>query len=204
MILFFDTETSGLPHRHLPHDHPNQPHLVQLACILTSDGKDIRGAVNMIVRPDGRYQIPKGASDIHGITTEMAEESGVTLSVAVAAFLSLRTRAKKIVAHNLSFDEGILATAISRSNGLKMAQLDAMPVDRACTLEMAEPILKLAPTKKMVAAGFGNRFKKPNLSECVRAFFGEELSGAHSAMVDAEACMRVYFHIVSGGGLIQS
>lgn len=203
MILFFDTETTGFSHKHLPHDHPNQPHLVQLACVLTPDGKDIRGAVNLIVRPEGRYQIPRGSVDVHGITTEKAEESGVTNSVAVAAFLSLRSRATKIVAHNLPFDESIMNTAMSRAVGLKAPQLGSVPVQRDCTCELAEPVLKLPPTEKMIAAGFGHKFKKPNLGECVMGFFGEKLEGAHSAMVDAYACMRVYFHIANGGTLYQ-
>jgi hypothetical protein len=38
MILFFDTETNGLTLNDQPASHPAQPHLVQLAAILTEDG----------------------------------------------------------------------------------------------------------------------------------------------------------------------
>jgi hypothetical protein len=39
MILFFDTETSGLWRRDLPEDHQDQPHLVSLAAQLCDDEK---------------------------------------------------------------------------------------------------------------------------------------------------------------------
>jgi hypothetical protein len=41
VILFFDTETSGLWRRDLPEDHQDQPHLVSLAAQLCDDEKVI-------------------------------------------------------------------------------------------------------------------------------------------------------------------
>ena len=61
-----------------------------------------------------------------------------------------------------------------------------------CTKEAATPVLKLPPTPKMVRAG-RTHFKSPNLAECVRHFFDEDLLGAHDAMVDVRVCKRVYF-----------
>ena len=30
-------------------------------------------------------------------------------------------------------------------------------------------------------------------------FFGEEISGAHDALVDTRACARVYYHLLDNG-----
>lgn len=196
MILFFDTETTGLVQFSLPHDHPSQPHLVQLGCVLTEDDGTIRATLDLIVRPSG-YVIPRTASDIHGITTEIAERCGVPLVLAVSALMNLGVRADRIVAHNLPFDERVMTTAIQRTGRQPTLQL---PTQRACTLEMAEPILKIPATAKMVAAGYGHKFKKPNLGECYEYFFGEKLQGAHSAIIDAQACAKIYFRMTRGAG----
>lgn len=199
MIIFCDTETTGLYQFSLPHDHPSQPHLVQLGCILADDDGRTVQTIDLIVRPEG-YAIPDAAAAVHGITTEIAERVGIPLTIAVAAFVHLRSKADTIVAHNLVFDEKIMATAIYRTG--KTITL-ATPLNRACTLEMAEPILKIPATPRMIAAGRANQFKKPNLGECYRYFFGEELKGAHAALADAQACARIYFAMkqlaVTGG-----
>jgi DNA polymerase-3 subunit epsilon len=64
-----------------------------------------------------------------------------------------------------------------------------------CTQALSTPILKLPPTAKMIAAG-RRHYKSANLGEAYRHFTGQELAGAHQAMVDVQACMAVYFAIV--------
>jgi len=149
----------------------------------------------MIVKPEG-YQIPKTASDVHGITTETALRCGLPLVLVVGVFVNLRAKADIIVAHNLPFDERVMATAIHRT-GRKVSL--PVPVQRFCTMEMAEPILKIPATPRMVAAGRANQFKKPNLKECYKFFFDEELAGAHNAIIDAGACAKVYFQMKRTG-----
>ena len=59
-------------------------------------------------------------------------------------------------------------------------------------------VVNLPPTEKMRAAGF-DKPKPPKLEECIRHFFNEELGGAHDAMIDLDACRRVYIHLASVG-----
>lgn len=199
MILVFDTETTGFVQSSLPHDHPAQPHLVQLGALLMEDDGTPLQSIDLIVRPEG-YAIPDAAAAVHGITTEIAERVGIPLIVVVGTFLHLRSKADTIVAHNLPFDERIMKTAIYRTG--KLVTLPS-PVSRLCTLEMAEPILKIPATAKMLAAGRASQFKKPNLGECYRYFFNEEIKGAHTALADAQACARVYFAIIRGTPPVQ-
>ena len=71
-ILFYDTETTGLPDRKAPSDSPGQPHLVQIAAVLVDpETLEVLGRMNRIVAPDD-WTISKEVSAIHGITHERA------------------------------------------------------------------------------------------------------------------------------------
>lgn len=72
-ILFFDTETTGLPiNWNAPvSDLNNWPRLVQLAWQVYNENQKLIEEYNFIVKPKG-FSIPLEASNIHKITTEMA------------------------------------------------------------------------------------------------------------------------------------
>ena len=192
MILFFDTETTGFFDDRLPVDHPAQPYIVQLAAQLCEDGGDPIASFSFIVDPgiaDG-VTIPERASAVHGITAERAVQLGVSIKFALSAFTHLYQRADIVCAHNIKFDRGVIEAAIARH------YRRVMPLRKPlyCTMEAATPIINLPPTERMLAAGF-NKPKPPKLEECIRHFFGEDLDGAHDAMVDLAACRRVYLHL---------
>jgi DNA polymerase-3 subunit epsilon len=44
--------------------------------------------------------------------------------------------------------------------------------------------------------------KSPKLSEAYRHFLGEDLIGAHDALVDVRACRRIYDHLKMIGGAV--
>jgi DNA polymerase-3 subunit epsilon len=187
VILFYDTETDGLVHPGLPEDHPSQPHLVQLGCVLADESGAEWASVELIVRPDG-YVIPDGAARVHGITTDLARAAGVPLMLAVATFTNLRALAHKVVAHNHPFDDLVMRAALYRT-GRKPA--NPGPTERVCTMELAAPVCAIPPTDRMRAAGF-TKYKPPSLMEAHRHLLGEEFQGAHGALADARACMRVF------------
>lgn len=198
MILAYDTETTGYVNTRQPPSDPGQPHLVQLGCVLYDDEGVERGVVDLIIKPEG-YEIPEQAARVHGITTEIAERCGVPLITALSAWTNLRAKADRMVAHNKEFDKLVMLSAIHRS---RRQPFHPGPPDNAhdCTMSLARPVVKLPPTAKMVAAGF-NTYKAPTLGECYQHFFGEPLVGAHSALVDARACGRVYLHLLSLGAV---
>ncbi len=190
MILFFDTETTGLYDDRLPSDHEAQPYIVQLAAQLCTDDNRAVAGFSFIINPG--VPIPTRASDVHGITDDVAGSLGCSTGFALTAFQHLYYRADVVVAHNIKFDRGVMETAIARKYGR------LMPLRKPlfCTMEAASPIVNLPPTERMVAAGFAKP-KPPKLAECIKHFFGEDLDGAHDAMVDLTACRRVYFKIKS-------
>jgi len=190
-ILFFDTETTGLPDFRLPDDHEHQPHCVQLAAVLTDDAGKEQAQINVIIKPDG-WEIPAQAAEVHGITTEHAQRYGVRNVVAAGMLHDLAACAEIAVAHNIKFDAQIVRTMFARA-GRPQWQI---PSRKFCTAEAATPVLNLPPTERMIAAGF-DKPKMPKLEECIAHFYGETLEGAHDALVDVRACARVYFELLA-------
>jgi len=192
MILFYDTETTGLPDKYYSLTYPKQPRCVQLAAILTDDKGVEQSCINLVVHPDG-WTIPAGAAAVHGITTETAKEIGIREAVVATAFYDLLHKADLVVAHNEQFDRQIIRIMFSR---LKRGWVFDKP---ACdTMEVSAPIVDLPPTPRMVRAGI-NKPKAPKLEECIEHFFGEKLEGAHDALVDVRACARLFFHLKFSG-----
>jgi len=193
--LAFDTETSGIPKWDKPSEHPDQPHIVQLAAVLFDlDTRKTISSMDVIIKPDG-WVIPEEVSAIHGITTEMAMQFGIPEASAVAMFLALWNGRPRI-AHNEQFDARILRIAMKRFPNVFSESLgERWKAGTAiCTAKLATPIVKCPPSAKMKAAG---RFhhKTANLGEAYQFFTGKPLENAHSAMADVEGCMAVYFGV---------
>jgi len=189
LILVYDTETTDLWKKNVPLDHETQPHLVELAAVLCEEDGAERASFNLIVRPDG-YDIPEFASNIHGITTQIAAASGVPLVVAISALTHLWSCSDLVVCHNYEFDAKIIDIAIAR---LGREPTNRRPPGR-CTMRLATPVLNLPPTEKMIAKGMRGP-KRPSLMEAHVALVGEPFSGAHRAIDDARAAARVFFRL---------
>lgn len=189
-FFFFDTETTGLPEFRLPSDDPSQPHLVQIAGMLTdADGNMIDEWSTLVQPGPGATMHPK-AFEAHGISLERAMDEGVPLAEAWDRFIGLLDQASGVIGHNVPFDIRIMRIAGARATGTKWE----CPLPHRCTMKMATPIMNLPPTERMRAAGF-NKPKAPNLTECMRFFFDENHSQAHDALADVRASKRVYFAI---------
>lgn len=186
MLTFFDTETTGFYQDALAHDDPKQPRLVQIAAHLTHDDGEVAASISLIVNPG--IKIPKQASDVHGITDDVATALGVKEETALGMIAFMAKRSSLIIAHNAKFDLNVMKCVAARTG-----QAHNMP-EAFCTMEAASPIVNLPPTERMLAAGY-NKPKPPKLEECIRHFFNEELTGAHDALVDVDACKRLYFHL---------
>jgi DNA polymerase-3 subunit epsilon len=198
--LFYDTETTGLPLFSEPSEHPDQPHIVQLAATLVNmDTRRVISSIDVIVRPDG-WTIPEKAVQVHGITTEMAGDLGIPESQALDIFLSMWRCSNVRIGHNESFDSRIVRIAIKRfidalpqNTDLAIPLSDEWKAGKAeCTQKIATPIVKAPATERMIAVGRTGH-KPANLSEAYKFFTGNELQNAHSAMADVRGCIDVYF-----------
>lgn len=201
-LLFYDTETTGLPEFKKPSDDPSQPHLVQVgAALVHMPTRTIVETLDVIVRPDGTPEEPAWRSDpkaeeAHGITTERAFAEGIPEADAVQLLLAFWLRAQGRVGHNEAFDRRIFRIAVMRYQGREAAD-HWYHAPYNCTQFLASEVMQMAPTAKMTAAGF-KKPKPPKLTEAHLFFTGRPLDGAHNAMVDVHGCMNVYFAIADG------
>ena len=193
-ILFYDTETTGLPNWSAPSDDPSQPHITQLAAeLVDEDTGDVLGGINVLIKPEG-WTIPDDVAALTGITTERAAAFGVPLERAIDMFLRLWGFADLRVGHNESFDMRMVRIELMRVYNEHMA--DEWKEGAAfCTCSNSTKLVNLPPTERMLAAGKKNA-KPPNLGEAFEFFTGRQLDGAHNAMVDVAGCREVYFGIL--------
>ena len=181
-VLFFDTETTGIPDRSAKWDtdFADYPHIVQMAWI---HGCKVE---NHIIRPDG-WEIPQETVDVHGITTEYALEHGEPFASVVDMFIQDCHDAGLICGHNIHFDTGIVKANILRDLGREY--YDANDVENA--LYKGKRIDTMRSTMKWVDARMANgRLKFPNLTELYSRCFPGETFPAHNAIEDVKAVAR--------------
>lgn len=190
MILFFDTETTGIPRNYKAPatDLANWPRLVQLAWILTNeDGSPIE-EVEYIVRPSG-FLIPDDAAAIHGINTEVALAKGVPLVEVMNHLQRSLLKVNKAIAHNLQFDEKIIGAEFLRCQ--LPNPIEALP--RACTMKASTALCQLP-------GPYG--YKWPTLNELHWYLFGSGMGEAHQALLDTRACARCHFELRRRGVMV--
>jgi len=183
MLLFFDTETTGIPRswKAPTSDLANWPRVVQLGWVACDERGELVAREQCLVRPEG-FSIPPDATRVHGITTERASREGVALKEALLAFSATAGSSSHAIAHNLDFDEKVLGAEFLRA-GLP----DPLPrMDRICTMRASTDHCRLP----------GRRgYKWPTLEELHRHLFDEPIQGSHDAGRDALACARCFFEL---------
>lgn len=178
-ILFFDTETTGLPRNYnAPISQlENWPRMVEFAGILADEkGELVR--FSSLVKPDG-FTIPAQTTAIHGISTQLATEQGMHCTEVLSAFSALLDEADALCCHNATYDVPVILAEALRYD---------FPVNvkgAFCTKEQSTNICCI-PSKR-------GGYKWPKLKELHEFCFGSEHEGQHTAFADAEATMQCFF-----------
>lgn len=131
--------------------------------------------------PEG-FEIPKEASDIHGITTERAMREGKPLRDVIGRFHEKVSAAEILIGHNISFDVKITAAEILRL-GLPFIK-PARP--KICTMNSAVNYCRIPGPRG---------FKWPRLVELHQKLFGCEFDGAHDATYDVKATAKCFWEL---------
>jgi DNA polymerase III epsilon subunit-like protein len=184
MLLFLDTETTGLP-KSSSNDFEKWPRVVQLAWSLY-DRDGTRESQNSFIIYPTDFTIPMNSARIHGITTERAKKEGESLHKVLPHFNADVEKAKTIIAHNLDFDLPIVNTEFMRCK----LETNLLKKQNFCTMKPRE-IVSWCKIPK--ASGYG--YKWPTLIELHLQLFQEEFTGSHNAGADVEACAKCYFEL---------
>lgn len=199
-ILFIDTETTGVD--------PYKARLVELGALLVEVpnewsltpfielGTELR-RYQTLVQPEG-FDIPKQASEIHGITTDEAWHRGVPLPEALEGLAQLvrecrqspeggHTVPGRLVAHNIRYDVGVLS---SEYNRVKAEHYPLNHLFPFCTMQ--------AMTERCKLPGrYAGKYKWPRLAEAYAHCFNkepdpEEFGRAHGALADILVTKEIY------------
>lgn len=187
MFLIFDTETTGLPRDwNAPlTDFDNWPRAIQIAWQLHDEMGQLIEAKDFLIRPDG-FDIPFDAERIHGISTELAMQDGISLDEALVYFKDALSRSQFVVGQNIGFDINIMGAELLRRE--VTTNLHDLPVLDTCT-EVTAGLCK-------IPGGRGGRFKLPTLTELHQYLFNVPFGEAHNATADVEATTRCFFELV--------
>ena len=180
MILFFDTETTGI--------NRSLDRVVQLAWIVADFDGEIFTRKSYIIKPEDFY-IPSRASAIHGITNEIANKRGDYLEDVLNELITDSEDVEVLVAHNASFDIGFLKGEFEYIDiNYPFDELEII-----CTMNSSTNYCRLQKQNGM------SGYKRPKLEELHFLLFDEYFDNAHDALADTDACMRCFFELVERG-----
>ncbi|MCK0144523.1 DNA polymerase III subunit alpha [Arenibacter sp. F26102] len=187
MYLIFDTETTGLPKRwDAPYtDTDNWPRCIQIAWQLHDDMGNLVESQDYLVQPDG-FNIPYDAEQIHGISTELAQQKGIPIGDVLEKFNAALSKTKFVVGQNVGFDLNIMGAEFHRYQVEN--SLQELPILDTCTEHTAQLC--------QIPGGRGGKFKLPTLTELHQYLFGEPFGEAHNATADVEATTRCFLELV--------
>ena len=196
MLLFFaDTECTKLVDKSKAFVHPDQPYCVDVGMgIYCTDQRKLLIQQSFLIY-HGKDVISEENSKIHGITNEMCKADGISPDQACVAILALVSQAEYFGAYNTDFDIRVLRTLFARdcsNDKLREAFSNTMnSIKSFCVMEQAKKACKMPPTQRMVDCG-NNSYKPPKLIEAYKILFNEDMAGAHRAINDILATVRIY------------
>ena len=191
-ILFFDTETNGLPGNYkLGYTATsNWPRLIQLGWIITDELGNVLKRKSQLIYPQS-FTIDAEVTRLTGITTAEAQRNGVCLQDILPEFMADVESVSLLVGHNVDFDMHIIGCELYRQ-GMDYRPLVSKPT--VCTMVRSTDFCAL-PSKSKFYSGY----KYPTLTELYTKLFGHTFSGAHDALSDITATKDCYFELLRRG-----
>jgi DNA polymerase-3 subunit epsilon len=185
--LFFDTETNGLYRKGKPFSE--QPYILQLSWLIIENNSYV--LKDYYIKIPDNVEIPKEASNIHGITKEYLNENGVNIKIALNEFLKDTKNLDYIVAHNIYFDENMINLELARLNSYDNIIDNVIPnkCKKYCTMKNGTNVTNIIKENS-----YGKYFKYPKLNELYKKIFeNEEVDNYHNSKVDIICSSRCFY-----------
>ncbi len=222
MYLIFDTETTGLPKSYKAPmtDTGNWPRCIQIAWQLHDEMGQVLEHNNFMVQPEG-FNIPFDSEKIHGISTELAQEQGISLQECLERFNTVLGKTKFLVGQNVTFDVNIMGAEFIRAGiqpNFKAFEFDSFDLDtyefktkppknRVLAVDdlieadknsigILDTCTETTASMCQIPGGRGGKFKLPTLTELHQYLFGQGFGEAHNATADVEATTRCFFELI--------
>jgi|LauGreSBDMM110SN_4_FD.fasta_scaffold21050_3 DNA polymerase III epsilon subunit-like protein len=182
-ILFFDTETTGLPS-----NGPNKMdtcRLLQISYIVCSSEnmEKILIEKDYVIKADG-WTIPN--AEFHGVSMERSQQEGQDLLKVVEEIKTDFLNADVVLAHNAAFDKSVIQSELSRNNH---ELLSTMNWDKfVCTMKLTKYIVK--------AKNKLGKLKNPTLNELYEHTFWTTMDHAHNSLYDTRNLHTVMAELV--------
>lgn len=190
-ILFFDTETNGLPRDYKAGitSTANWPRMIQLGWIITDEEGKVLKQESRLIYPD--FVINEAVTRLTGITTEQARRDGTDISEVLPEFMADVENASLLVGHNIDFDRHIVGCEMVR---MQSDPRTLMTKPAVCTMQRSTNFCAI-PSK----SSYHTDYKYPTLTELYTKLFGHAFSGAHDALADITATKECYFELCKRG-----
>lgn len=177
-LMGFDTETTGV------HVYDDGTRIVTCAMILENSPEEPPKVLEWVMDPE--IEIPTGASDVHGITTEMARAQGMDYR---AGLQQIADTLKYII------EQGIPTTAYNGSFDATLLRVEFR--DRGIDFDekLWDNLIMIDP---LMMDKFIDKFRKGKRTlSVVSEIYGYDLSNAHDATADVLATIHVARRILN-------
>lgn len=203
-VLVFDTEATGLPKTKIinPDALHLWPHIVQFSYLIyDTELNDVIVVGDNIVKVGAGINIPAESTAIHGITNQMSQTEGVSLSQALGGFFRDLKTADRLVGHNISFDINLVIVELLRiiydpasnsgddisTNKNNLHQI-ANFKNIYCTLQESIDLCAIKAVTKL-----GKEYNKfPKLIELHQKLFQTMPNNLHNSLTDILVTLRCY------------
>lgn len=153
----------------------NNCRIVQIAWHIYDESGVLEEKMCFLIKPT--FDIPAKATEIHGITQEMAEREGVPMWKVLELLRQRMPQIGVIVAHNLEFDKKLILSEMARYNDMELFNEFGSKLGFCTMLKNTIP---------------GQRW--PKLIDLYTRLFDKPVDGRlHQADTDVQLCAEIYF-----------
>lgn len=198
-VLFFDTETNGLPKnwRASPYDTASWPRILTLAWQrweITENSAVLLDKDDYLLSPPSDMVWDSEAETIHHISLSHATLHGKPSSTVLPAFVEIVRSVDLLVAHNVAFDKTVLLCELIRLD--PRMNMSWWPRFEYCTCENTKTLCALPP--KTAKPNPRDPYKKPKLVELYMHLFPGASAEFpfHSAAGDTECLAQCFLELV--------